>query len=284
VLIALSALATIDVHGSRITAVDPVDGIWLFYDVDVSTGRVTEILKLPEAQSTILATRSGDGKRLFFHSGEPGTDGGIDMVDLATGTVTKVVAGGDSPDQERRLLFWSASGQTLFSLLCGAHECTVDVIDGLTGKAHKLAKKFGAIAASDHYALGYSSAEGPNRPWDLYDLSTDTTKVVAQEWIGETEEGIAIGADTFIVAGWSPDAATYNIVLVDGATGVERRVTSQSSKQAVLRLQPYLISEQWAAVSSDALWKSVLDGGAAISVIDINDGALLSAVGKVATH
>jgi hypothetical protein len=45
-----------------------------------------------------------------------------------------------------------------------------------------------------------------------------------------------------------------------------------------------LISEQWAAVSSDALWKSVLDGGAAISVIDINDGALLSAVGKVATH
>ena len=278
----LSPLATIDVHASSITAVDPVDGSWIFYAVNPLDGATTELLKLPESQSTILATRSLDGSRLFFHSGAPGLDGGIDMVDLATGTRTTLAKGQDAPDQERRLLFWSASGRTLLSLLCGAHECWVDVIDDASGTVRRLPKQFGAIAASDRFALGYSSAEGPNRPWELYDLSSDTTRVVAKNWIAETEEGIAVGGDSFVVAGWSQDASVYNVVMVDGQSREERLVSSQAGKEAVRRLQPYLVSGQWAAVSSTPLWRSVLQGGADVSVLDLNNGNLLPGVGRVA--
>lgn len=280
--VTLSALATFDVHGSQITAVDPVDGSWVFYSINPVDGSAEELLKLPEAQATILATRSGDGSRLFFQSGEPGRDGGIDMVDLATGTRTTLLKGADAPDQERRLLFWSVSGETLFSLLCGAHECWVDVIDGASGAVRRLPNQFGAIAASDRFALGYSSAEGPDRPWELYDLKSDTRQVVAKKWIAETEEGIAVGDDSFLVAGWSPDASVYSVVMVDGQSGDERLLWSQSSKEAVLRLQPYLVSDHWAAVSSTPLWRSVLNGGAAVTVLDLATGDLLPDVGRVA--
>lgn len=282
VQIKLSPLATIDAQRSMITAVDPVDGSWVFYAVDPLGGSTTELVKIPESQPTILATRSGDGSRLFFHSGAPGVDGGIDMVDVATGTRTTLLKGQDAPDQERRLLFWSVSGDTLLSLLCGAHECWVDVIDATSGTVRRLPKQFGAVAASDRFALGYSSAEGPNRQWELYDLTSDTTRVVAKKWIAETEEGIAVGGDSFVVAGWSPDGSVYSVVMVDGVSGEERLVSSQSSKEAVLRLQPYLVSDRWAAVSSTPLWRSVLGGGADVSVLDLNTGDLLPAVGRVA--
>jgi hypothetical protein len=278
----LSALATIDVHQSLITAVDPVAGSWIFYAVNPLDGTTTEILRLPESQSTILATRSLDGSRLFFHSGAPGVDGGIEMVDLATGTRTTLAKSQDASDQERRLLFWSVSGKTLLSLLCGAHECWVDVIDQASGTIRRLPKQFGAIAASDRFALGYSSAEGPTRPWELYDLSSDTTRVIAKQWIAETEEGIAVGGDSFVVAGWSPDASVYSIVMVDGVSGEERLVSSQSGKEAVLRLQPYLASDRWVAVSSTPLWRSVLNGGGALSILELSSGDLLPDVGRVA--
>lgn len=278
----LSPLATIDIHGSLITAVDPVAGSWTFYSVDATDGTATELLKLSESQSTILATRSSDGSRLFFHSGEPGRDGGIDMIDVATGSRKTIVAGGEVPDQERRLLFWSASGKTLFSLLCGAHECAVDVIDEATAAVHQLPRQFGAIAASDRFALGYSSAEGPNRPWELYDLTTDTTKVIAKEWIGETEEGIAVGGDTFVVGGWSADHSAYNVVEVNGESGAQKVVWTQKSTEAVLRLQPYLTSDRWVALSAIPLWQTVLNGGASVTVLDLDSARLLPAVGAVA--
>jgi hypothetical protein len=281
VRIELSGLATINVHGAQVTAVDPVDGMWVFYAVDPKGGHVTELLRLPEAQPTIYATRSADGQRLFFHSGAAGVDGGIDMVDLSTKAVTQLVAGGDTPDRQRRFLVWSVSGRTLYSMLCALEDCKVDVIDPEKGTVRRLPKLFGAVSGSDKFALGYTSAVGPNRPWELYDLSTDTTQVIAKKWIGETEEGFAIGGDAFLVAGWSPDGATYNIVVVDGATGVERLVTSQSGKEDVQRLQHYMISENWAAVMTSATWDSLIDRGAPIDVIDINNGDLLPAVGNV---
>ena len=281
VQIDLSGLATINVHGTQVTAVDPVDGSWVFYAVDPTDGKAAEILRLPESQPTIYATRSEDGQRLFFHSGASSIDAGIDMVDLGSGTATKLFAGGDTPDRQRRFLVWSVSGRTLFSNLCGFEDCQVDVVNPETGKVRRLPKQFGVVSASDGFALGYTSAEGPDRPWELYDLSADTTKVIANQWIGQTEEGFAIGADDFLVAGWSPDASAYNIVKVDGVTGAERLVTSQSGKADVLRLQHYMISEDWAVVMSTKTWDALVDAGATIDVIDIKNGELLPAVGLV---
>lgn len=233
-------------------------------------------------QANIDATRTADGKRLYFQGIEPDIDGGVDVVDLETGERATVVLGGPTPGKSRRGLFWSTSGKTLFSGLCGFYVCRMDVIDGATGVARRLPKPFGAIAASDRYSLGYESADGPDRPWAIYDLETDELTTVTKKWIATTEEGVSVGGDRFAVAGFTANHETYNIVLVNARTGNSRLVHSESSGNIeVARLRRCLTGSRWVILSAGMPWDLLRDGGGRVDVLDIETGEVIRSVAVV---
>jgi hypothetical protein len=267
--------------GAWITTVDRIDDVWHVYDV-AADGRTTELLTLTAANHYVEATRTTDGTHLYVQSGASDIDGGIDVVDLDTGALTNVLQGGPTPDTSRTGLFWSSSGQTLFSGLCALYRCHMDVIDADTGDARRLPKAFGAIAASDRYALGYESAEGPDRPWAIYDLKTDKVTTVADRWIAETEAGVPVGGDRFAVAGWSPAGHAYNIVLVDAGTGESQLVRSEPpSEYDASRLQRFLTGSRWVILSQTGPWEQLRRGGARSDVLDVDTGALLPSAAMV---
>jgi hypothetical protein len=275
----LSSLATFSDKGRWLTAVEPVGAKWEIYDV-APNGDTTLLATLPAMQPSVLATRSPDGGRIFLQNGASGFDGGILSIDVASGKVDQLVQPRATEGESRRLLFWSADQETLFSSLCALYVCEMDVIDSDTAVVRRLPKPFGGVAGSDHYLLGYSSAEGPARPWEIYDLSTDKKSTVATKWITETDEGISIGADHFAVAGWNGDHSEYNIVDVDASTGESRLVMSQSADEGLHRLRRYMTGSKWVILGGDDL-TAELQSGARSDVLDIDSGQVYKSVASI---
>lgn len=268
-----------DVHGRWITAVATVDGSWRVYGV-AADGQTTRLVTLPATQPNVLATRSLDGARVFVNRRASNVDGGVLSIDLASGKVDQLVPSSSTPGATRRLLTWSTSQRSLFSSVCALYVCDEDMIDAATGKVRRLPKHFGVVAASDDYALGYSSAEGPDRPWELYDLNGDKKTTVARKWIAETDEGISVGDDRFAIAGWSADLDAYNIVLVDASTGDSRLVLSQPASENIQRLRRYLTGSKWVILGHDDLTLEQRDG-AQSDILDVETGQIYRAVARV---
>ena len=244
------------------------------YEVDPRTGTPRRLVTWKSDVIVGAVTLDRNGTALFWHGGRYGIDGGLSRLDLLTGGIEILIAPTHSTERNRNLLFWSMSGEMLYSTTCDMESCSVDTWSAGQGVA-RFGQDFAPGSASDRLALGYQLGHGGGdhqaaRAWQIYDVKTGQISTVAASWISRTSDGFFVDDRTLLLSGVSTDGMTYNIVLVDTETGQETLVLSQPEEENTLHLRRYLANTSIAVVgASDADFTMV---GKELSILDLVSG------------
>ena len=213
---------------------------------------------------------------IYFHGSGLDGDGGIWVLDSATGSV-KVLREGSHEPGGRTALILSPSGTTLLSGFCDYPHCQLDVVDLTTGEVRRASDAFALFDATDDFVLGFAGPEDRPRPWRLLNLSDGSTRSVAADLINTTDTGYVIDEEHLLLSGPSADGHTYNIVAVDLASGAERLVLAQPSNDDTRRLRRALVHPDWAVISTQPVVDLVDLGGGTMDVLDLQTGQVLPA-------
>ena len=248
---------------------------------DLADGRLRVSVDRPGA-----ITSGAFGKGVLYVSGDPAvvgqSDGGVQAVALADGSVTDVIAPGPAPTDaagpvSRFQLRLDPTGRYLGSGLCSADLCTIDIVDLASGtrttpfrNAHgsllALTRRTLFLVNDTSTALDAVDASNGTPLWHLGDVQI--------AGITPTPDGSRV-----LVAYLQGSAATgllFQLASADAASGALRSLLQRAADTDVPAFYPGLSGDQFAVIGSAGGLAALAPGAirrAALTLVDTRTGA-----------